>query len=286
MATAKRELERTSNHDRRADAAAWAPGVLSPRSPFLPPSSEIHMTAVLSASLLPPTPPAPPLLPLWSTLRTLYLARRPTLIGPDGEAYPETNVGDVRTILARLSAAANHPRFDHAQLADVRRAWRATLERAHDGARGRGWYHVHPDSLPLWWRDTRALALALGAVDARRAAMRAVDGLPVPSIAYADPRVLWGDLRHWFLLRRAVRRDRASLLTYPVTTVGEVAHVADLLTQHDPDAARGAALRANVATDAAGLPSDATYPDACGFWCRDSRRAVGALPDHPEACRD
>ena len=244
------------------------------------------MSAVPSATSHASTPTAPPLLPLWSTLRTLYLARRPALLGPDGEPYPETTVGDVRTILARLSAAANHPRFDHAQLGDVRRAWRATLARAHDGARGRGWYHVHPASLPLWWRDTRQLALALGAVDARRAALRAVDGLPVPTIAYADARVLWGDLRHWFLLRRAVRRDRASLLTYPVTTVAEVAHVADLLAQHAPDGARAVALCGDVAAAAAGLPPDAIYPNACGFWCVASRRAVGALPDHPEARRE
>lgn len=233
------------------------------------------------ASALPRSAPTPtvPVLPLWTSLRTLYLARRPTLIGPDGEAYPDTTVGDVRTIVVRLSAALSHPRFDHAQLGDPRRAWRAATAHVHQVARGRGWYHTYPDNLSLWWRDTRQLAEALAVVDARRDAIRTVDGLPTLTVAYADAHVLWGDLRHWFLLRRAVRRDRASLLTYPVTTVAEVAHVAGLLAGAIADPARGDALRAQVAQIATGLAPDDTYPDTPAFWCVDSRRAVGACPE-------
>ncbi len=217
------------------------------------------------------------MLPLWSTLRALHLARRPALIGPDGELYPDTLVGDVRKVVERLGHALAHPRFDHAQLGDVRRAWRAAVRRQRAHALGLGWYHTHPDNLGFWWRDTRQLAEALGAVDARRAAIEVRDDRPVPTVGYADRRVLWADLRHWYLLRRAVRRDPASLLTYPATTVGEVAHVAGLLLGDRTDAGADA-LRARLAEVAGVLPSSAPYPDAAGFWCVDSRRAVGGLP--------
>lgn len=237
------------------------------------------MTSLASALPISATSNVAPVLPLWTSLRTLYLARRPMLIGPDGEAYPETTVGDVRSIVARLSAALEHPRFDHAQLADVRRAWRAVVARVHQASRGRGWYHVFPDSLTLWWRDTRHLAEALAAVDQRRGAIRTVDGLPSLTVAYADARVLWGDLRHWFLLRRAVRRDPASLLTYPVTTVAEVAHVTSLLAAVIGDPARADTLRARVAEVARGRADDEAYPDTAAFWCTDSRRAIDALPE-------
>ncbi len=237
------------------------------------------MTSLASTLPLGTSSAVAPVLPLWKSLRTLYLARRPMLIGPDGEAYPDTTVGDVRTIVARLSAALSHPRFDHAQLGDARRAWRAATARVHNIGRGRGWYHTYPDNVSLWWRDTRQLAEALAAVDARRDAIRAVDSLPTLTVAYTDARILWGDLRHWFLLRRAVRRDRASLLTYPVTTVAEVVRVADLLATAIADRARGDNLRARVAQVAAGLAPDDTYPDTAAFWCIDSRRAVGACPE-------
>lgn len=237
------------------------------------------MTSLASALPLGAPSPSAPVLPLWKSLRTLYLARRPMLIGPDGEAYPDTTVGDVRTIVTRLSAALSHPRFDQAQLGDVRRAWRAATARVHDIARGRGWYHTYPDNVSLWWRDTRQLAEALAAVDTRRDAICAVDGLPTLAVAYTDARVLWGDLRHWFLLRRAVRRDPASLLTYPVTTVAEVARVADLLADAIADKARGDDLRARVTQVAMGLAPEDMHPAPASFWCVDSRRAVGACPE-------
>ncbi|MEZ4404483.1 MAG: hypothetical protein R3B06_30970, partial [Kofleriaceae bacterium] len=134
-----------------------------------------------------------------------------------------------------------------------------------------------PDNL-RFWRDSRDLAVALQVVDTRRGALvETPDGLPTPTHRYADLRLLWGDLRYWWSLRRPVVRDRASLLTYPETTVAEVRHAAQLVAAHAIDADVRAGLRAYVDRVAGDLPRTDRYPDNAGFWCRDARCAVGML---------
>lgn len=236
------------------------------------------MSALPNLDPSPETPPSPtvasaPLHPVWESLRREYLSRRAPFVGDDGERYPITTVGDVRKILARLSAALAGPRFDQAQLADTRRAWRAAVAHHTDAMRGRGWYHVHPDNAAVW-ADTRALAVALGAVDQRRDAIHTIDGRPVLTIAYADPAVLLDDLRYWYLLRRLVRRDPISLLTYPEVTAADLAHVAHLLVTATGRAPALLELEQATAATASILATDAPHPDACGFWCHAARRAV------------
>ena len=225
-------------------------------------------TASISPSLALVTPS--PVLPLWEAMRGCYLDRRPMLVGPDGLAYPDTNCGDVRRVAARMSAALEHPRFDQAGLVAERRAWRAALRRLRTHTAGAAWHHRYPDNLRFWTLDGRQLAEALRTVDQRRDAITAVDDLPVPPVAYLDPSVLCSDLRHWYLLRRPVHRDRASLLTYPATTIRDAAHVAGLLHACANTAATSA-LCAAVDYQAARRDGAEPYPDAAAFWCEATR---------------
>ena len=211
-----------------------------------------------------------PVLPVWEAMRRCYLDRRPMLVGPDGVAYPDTLCGDVRRVAARMSAALDHPRFDHAGLASTRRAWRAALRRLRTHTAGAAWHHRYADNLRFWTLDTRDLAAALGTVDRRRDAITTVDDLPIPAVAYTDPAVLWSDLRHWYLLRRPVHRDRASLLTYPATTIRDAAHVAGLLHACATTAATSA-LCAAVDYQAARRNGGEPYPEAAAFWCEATR---------------
>ena len=208
-----------------------------------------------------------PILPLWHQLVATYGARRPLVSLADGTgSHPDSLVGDVRRAAARLSWALDHPRFDHARLGSARAAWRAAGERIQRASRGLGWHHRYPENACFWLSDSLDLALALGAIDARRRAIASVDGMPQPPCGYLDARALWDDLRHWYLARRPTLRDPVSALLFPVCTRGDHAHVARLL-----DASGGGAL---VGAVEEGDPSSPAA-DGAAFWCRAGRDAVG-----------
>lgn len=200
-----------------------------------------------------------PILPLWHQLVATYSDRRPLVEVADVPgSFPDTLVGDVRRAAVRLSWALEHPRFDHARLGAARTAWRAAGDCIQRASRGLGWHHRYPENARFWLGDALDLALALGAVDARRRAIACVDGAPLPPCSYLDPRALWDDLRHWYMLRRPTERDPRSALLFPVCTRGDHAHVARLL-----DASDGASLVGAVED---GEPT-APVADGAAFWC-------------------
>jgi len=254
---------------------------------------------------------APPTLPLWHALRSQYQAVRPVAVAPDGEPYPETTSGDVRLASLHLSRALCNARFDHAQLADARAAWREALARAAAILTRVGWSSTHPENRRFWLSDSRALAQQLGAVDARRNGITAVDGRPLVAGTYPDLSTLWNDLHHWYLERRVVRRSRA--LPYPETTVADVREVARVISQYaglDPSrpyeerlrsvggqllqgvadqrvasqlvarwndaSARWRAVLARIDGLARGRADGDTFPDNPRFWLVDSKQFTHA----------
>lgn len=268
-------------------------------------------------------PSSPPILPLWHALREQFQAVRPVAITVDGEPYPETTAGDVRLASVHLSRALCHARYDHARLTEVRAAWRDALARVAATLARVGWDGHYPDNRGFWLDDARALAQQLGAVDARRNGITAVDGRPRVAGTYRDLSVLLDDLRHWYLERRFVRRSRG--LRYPETTVGDVREVAAMLSQHagvdparsfdervasvsgrlftaaiqdggqasSPRRARWhqavAAWRAALARidGLAGERSDdATYPDNPRFWLVDAHRFAAEIRAIERATRE
>lgn len=262
-----------------------------------------------------PVVAATPILPLWHALRSQYQTIRPVASAPDGETYPETTAGDVRLASIHLSRALCNARFDHAQLTDVRAAWRDALARAAAILTRVGWDAPHPENRRFWLRDSLALAQRLGAVEARRNGITAVDGRPLVAGAYPDLTKLWSDLRHWYLERRVARRSRG--LQYPETTVADVREVARVISQYaglDPSrpyderlasiggqllqavvdqrvasqlvgrwsdaTARWRAVLARIEGLARGRADGDTFPDNPRFWLVDAKQftdAAGSL---------
>lgn len=181
-------------------------------------------TAAAGGFVARPMPDA--LLELLHGLPQRYAAVRP-ISTIEGDAYPETTVGDVRRVALLASRLLCHPRFDFAQIADARSAWRDALARVATSS-ALDWEDRYADNVGFWLRDLRALLQRLDAVLARRNAIRDTPRGPLVIGADLGLREIWDDLRHWYSERRIVRRRRG--LRYPETTVADVRHVAATLT--------------------------------------------------------
>ena len=245
-----------------------------------------------TAAAVPLVVASPPILPLWHALRSQYQALRPVIVAPEGDSYPETTAGDVRLASIHLSRALCNPRFDHAQLTDARAAWRDAIARAAAILARIGWNAPFPDNRRFWLSDSRALAQQLGAVEARRNGITAVDGRPRVAGAYPDLSVLWNDLRHWYLERRFVRRSRGH--KYPETSVADVREVARLLTQYaglDPSrpyeerlaAVGGQLMSAAVVGRRRIAPLVARWNDATARWRAVQSRIEGLAGERADA---
>jgi hypothetical protein len=224
----------------------------------------------------------------WHGLLTSYLDIRNVGLSDTGEAYPETTAGDVHRISMLLSRELCMPRYDFANLATTRAAWRDAVVRTSMLCDRVAWRDPYPENERFWLSDSLALAQRLAVVDTRRSAI--VDdhhGLIRVRGDRADALTTWNDLRNFLLQRRPVRTDQQSH-RYPDATVGDVVQVAQFLNE---DLHRTTALigdravpihwqfevrrwrqaLARVVDTARGHKFDETYADNERFW-RDSRR--------------
>lgn len=182
---------------------------------------------------LPDAPVADPTRPrtaldTWNALLTAHLAARPAAVSAAGEVYPACTSGDIRRAALRFSRELCLPRYDLANLAATRAAWRDALERIRALAATVPWGGPYPESERFWLGDTRALAQRLAAVDARRNRLvnADADGL-THAVGVGDPLTTYTDLRAYFLARRLSRTDRG--WRYPETTVGDVRQLVRLV---------------------------------------------------------
>jgi hypothetical protein len=230
---------------------------------------------------------------LWQGLLGSYLDTRNAAQSASGETFPETTAGDVRKASFAFSRELCLPRYDVADLAATRAAWRDALARVHASCVAVPWNAPYPENERFWLSDSLALVQRLAAVDGRRNAMRArADGV-LSLVADSDPLTTWQDLRAYFVERRLIRIDEDKW-RYPETTVGDVAQVVRLLEHHEADIVdrlpaetheRGWLLghvrRWHSVADAVKAyarqhASDDIYPGNAGLW-RESRRVAIAL---------
>lgn len=230
-------------------------------------------------------------LDLWDHLFSSHLAVRNAAASATGEAYPETNVGDVRRAALALSRALCLPRYDGADLRATRAAWRDACVRVEAVASGRPWAAPYPENERFWLSDALALAQRLADVDRRRNRQR--DGLDLDAFLgdRSDALTTWQDLRAYFLGRRLVRHDGRGG-RYPETTVGDVTQIVQVF---EADAARVLAeltgrpaarrtiaghvaawqvVARAVAAHAAHLSPTAIYPDNAAFWQASKKLAL------------
>jgi hypothetical protein len=233
---------------------------------------------------------------LWGELFGSYLDTRNAGVSASGEAFPETTVGDVRKASLALSRELCLPRYDFADLAATRAAWRDALARINGLCATLPWATVYPENERFWLSDSLALAQRLAAIDARRNGIELNERGGLALIGdHSDPIDLWQDLRQFFLARRLVRRGTKAVrggqgFRYPETTVRDVAQVnqvfgaasanaAPLLRAHPDLRSRYDALARTwwdvldrISKHSSGLAHDETYPDNEGFWLRDTKR--------------
>lgn len=230
---------------------------------------------------------------LWQGLMSGYLDTRNAAPSTDGEAFPETTVGDVRKASLALSRELCLPRYDFADLAATRAAWRDALARINRLCAALPWTAPYPENERFWLSDSLALAQRLAAVDTRRNAMVARDDGVLTLVADSDPLTTWQDLRAYFIARRLVRLDERKW-RYPETTVGDVRQVVRLLDQHVNDALdrlpatayergwllghvrRWRPIADAVKAHARQRSADDSYADNAAFW-RESRKVAIAL---------
>ena len=212
-----------------------------------------------------------------------YLASRAHGASATGEAYPETTAGDVRRVAAGFSRQLCLPRYDFADLAATRAAWREADARVTAHCRPLPWSATYPENERFWLSDALALAQRLAAIDARRNSLVESPGGVLTLLGdRSDPLTTWQDLRAYFLARRPIKSDRG--WRYPETTVGDVAQIARILDEDlrattaiaapGTDAARVIAARLApwraVARDVHAFARqhtrDAVYPDNARFW--------------------
>ena len=230
---------------------------------------------------------------LWNELFGSYLDTRNAGVSVDGEAFPETTVGDVRKASLALSRELCLPRYDFADLAATRAAWRDALTRINGLCASLAWAAPYPENERFWLSDSLALAQRLAAVDRRRNAMVARDDGVLSLVADSDPLTTWQDLRAYFIARRLVHLDERKW-RYPETTVGDVRQIVRLLNQHVSDALdrlpatahehgwllghvrRWRPIADAVKAHARQRSGEDRYPDNAAFW-RESRKIAIAL---------
>ena len=230
---------------------------------------------------------------LWNELFGSYLDTRNAGVSVDGEAFPETTVGDVRKASLALSRELCLPRYDFADLAATRAAWRDALTRINGLCASLAWAAPYPENERFWLSDSLALAQRLAAVDRRRNAMVARDDGVLSLVADSDPLTTWQDLRAYFIVRRLVHLDERKW-RYPETTVGDVRQIVRLLNQHVSDALdrlpatahehgwllghvrRWRPIADAVKAHARQRSAEDRYPDNAAFW-RESRKIAIAL---------
>ncbi len=230
---------------------------------------------------------------LWQGLFASYLDTRNAATSASGEVFPQTTAGDVRKASLQLSRELCLPRYDFADLAATRAAWRDALARVHALCASAPWSAPYPENERFWLNDSLALAQRLAAVDTRRNAMVARGDGVLTLVADSDPLTTWTDLRAYFIARRMVRLDERSW-RYPETTLGDVRQVVRLLNQHVADildrlpaaayehgwllghVRRWRPIADAVKAGARQAGAEDTYPDNAAFW-RESRRIAIAL---------
>ena len=197
-----------------------------------------------------------PAFDLWSGLFGAYLGTRNAAVSATGETYPETTAGDVRRTALAFSRELCLPRYDFADLAATRAAWRDALTRVHALCASLPWDAPYPENERFWLSDSLALAQRLAAVDARRnGIVESAQGSLLVAGDRSDPLTTWQDLRAFFLARRLNRSDDRGW-RYPETTVGDQRNVVGVL---DED------LRDTIAPLSTGSP-------VLGFVLRYARR--------------
>lgn len=235
---------------------------------------------------------------LWQGLMTGYLDTRNAATSATGEAFPETSVGDVRKASLALSRELCLPRYDFADLAATRAAWRDALARIQGVCAGLSWAAPYPENERFWLSDSLALAQRLAAIDVRRNGIELTERGSIALIGdHSDPLDLWQDLRQFFLARRLVRRGTKAVrggegFRYPETTVRDVAQVTQTLgsaaahavpllkanpeirPHYDALARSWWNVLDNVSKHSKGHGNDDVYPDNEAFWLRDTKRVA------------
>lgn len=251
--------------------------------------------------------PGSPAWDVWQHLFGTYLGTRNAGVSLSGEVFPETTAGDVRAASLVLSRELCRPRYDFADLAATRAAWRDALARVHTQCGAVPWAAPYPDNERFWLGDAQALAQRLAAADLRQGGV-ALDAAGALHLTgdHTDPLALWQDLRQFFVARRPVRRGvghHTQGLRYPETTVRDVAQVAHVLTEASARVAPlvrvHPALRARharavcawhdaverVAREAAGQGLEDRYPANERFWLVDAKRLALHLSVLRDAAR-
>lgn len=242
--------------------------------------------------------PGSPAWDLWQGLMTGYLDTRNAAASASGESFPETSVGDVRKASLALSRELCLPRYDFADLASTRAAWRDALARIDGLCAGLSWAAPYPENERFWLSDSLALAQRLAAIDARRNGIELNERGSLALIGdHSDPLDLWQDLRHFFLARRLVRRGTKAVrggegVRYPETTVRDVAQVTqtlgsasahavpllraqpELRTHYEALARSWWEVLDRVSQHSKGRSNNDAYPDNEAFWLRDTKRVA------------
>jgi len=212
-------------------------------------------------------------------------------VSPTGEEYPETTAGDVQRAALLFSRELCLPRYDFANLAAARTAWRDAVARTRDLCARVDWRDPYPENERFWLGDSLALAQRLAAVDARRnTIVEDDDGLLRIVGDRSDPLTTWHDVRSFLLARRAARTDAAGY-RYPVSTVGDVIQLAQIFDEDlrrvagvmpggRPQPTWAATVRQwreesnRVAKLTNGRGRDEMYPESEGFWRAIRRLAI------------
>ncbi|MBK9032135.1 MAG: hypothetical protein IPL61_12585 [Myxococcales bacterium] len=233
----------------------------------LPPDT-VDAPDALAAPAVAVRPAAPPTaIDTWQTLIAAHLAARPGLVSAAGELFPASTIGDVRRAALQFSKELCQPRYDLANLAATRAAWRDALARIRAQCGAVPWGAVYPDNEQFWLGDARALAQRLATVDVRRNRLVGAgpDGL-ARAVGTGDPLTTYLDLRAYFAARRLMRADDRGW-RYPETTIADVVQIAHIVQDE---------LRRFIATAPAGSTAREVLGDHVAQW----QRVAAMIPDH------
>ncbi|MBE7448596.1 MAG: hypothetical protein HS111_06850 [Kofleriaceae bacterium] len=229
---------------------------------------------------------------LWQGMVGSYLETRNALVSETGESFPETTAGDVKRASLLLSRELCLPRYDFADLAATRAAWRDALARVHVVCAAVPWSAPYPENERFWLTDARALAQRLAAIDQRRNALVGTVGGVLTILGdRSDPVTTWQDVRAFYMQRRLVKTDTRGW-RYPETTVQDardLVHVFDTEVNEtvgslpaDAPITRwlaGHLRRWRPVADAAKAYArdddpEATYPDNARLWQAAKKIAI------------